>query len=94
MKNAAHAGGSKKRKWKLFSAENGFDSVLFSLLMIILAVGLVCLLSASHAYSFYKNDGDSYHYIERQLLFAAMGVAAMLAVSLSIITCCTALRCR
>lgn len=81
MQTAAHAGKGKKRRWKLFSAENGFDSVLFSLLMIILAVGLVCLLSASHAYSFYKNDGDSYHYIKRQLLFAVGGVVAMLIIS-------------
>lgn len=71
----------RKKKIKLFAAQNSFDSVFFSLLMLILAVGLVCLLSASHAYSFYKNDGDSYHYIKRQLIFALVGVCVMLAVS-------------
>ncbi|MBR7091665.1 MAG: cell division protein FtsW [Clostridia bacterium] len=55
--------------------------VFFALTMLILVIGLVCLLSASHAYSFYKNDGDSYHYIKRQLIFALMGIAAMVAVS-------------
>ena len=71
----------RKRGWHLFKAENGFDMVFFALTMLILVIGLVCLLSASHAYSFYKNDGDSYHYIKRQLIFALMGIAAMVAVS-------------
>lgn len=68
-------------KKKLFAADKGFDSVFFSLLMLILVIGLVCLLSASHAYSFYKNDGDSYHYIKRQLIFAVVGVVAMFVLS-------------
>lgn len=48
--------------------------------IVLLTIGLVMLFSASYAYAFY-NKGNSFYYIERQLLFAAMGVAAMLAVS-------------
>ncbi len=53
----------------------------FILTMLVLAVGLVSLFSASFAYAYYWNDGDSYYYIKRQLIFAAIGVVFMLAAS-------------
>ncbi|MBO5929202.1 MAG: cell division protein FtsW [Clostridia bacterium] len=53
----------------------------FILLILVLAVGLVCLFSASFAYSYYRNGGDSYYYIKRQLIFAVIGLGAMFAVS-------------
>ncbi len=69
----------KKRRWFNFSA--GFDMPFFILTMLVLAVGLVSLFSASFAYAYYWNDGDSYYYIKRQLIFAAIGVVFMLAAS-------------
>lgn len=51
------------------------------ILMLILVVGLVSLFSASYAYSYYWNNGDSFYYIKRQLLFAVLGVVAMLIIS-------------
>ncbi len=71
-----------KRVLGLFSRTAGFDMPFFILVVLVLAVGLVCLFSASYAYSYYQNKGDSYYYIKRQLIYAALGVIAMLVVSL------------
>jgi len=49
--------------------------------LILLVVGLIMLFSASYVYSYYYEKGDSFHYIRRQALFAAVGVAAMFLVS-------------
>lgn len=70
----------QKKKIRFFSVANGFDTPMFILLMILLVVGLISLYSASYVYSFYKND-DSYLYIKKQLLFAVLGVVAMLLIS-------------
>lgn len=71
-----------KRFWGLFTRAAGFDMPFFVLLMLILVVGLVSLFSASYAYSYYQNDGDSYYYIKRQLIFAVLGVILMMLISL------------
>ena len=71
-----------KRILGLFSRTAGFDMLFFVFLMLVLAAGLVSLFSASYAYSYYQNGGDSYYYIKRQLIFAGLGVVAMLIVSL------------
>ena len=56
------------------------DATFLVLVLVLLTVGLVMLFSASHAYAFY-NEGNSFYYIERQLFFAVVGVAAMLFAS-------------
>ena len=61
----------RKRRGKI-------DIPFLVITLILLIFGLVMLFSA--AYAFY-NQGNSFYYIERQLLFAVMGIAAMLAVS-------------
>lgn len=71
----------RKRKKKFFYASAGFDIPFLLILLAILVVGLVCLYSASYAYSFYWNDGDSFYFIKRQLIFAVIGVVAMFACS-------------
>lgn len=70
-----------KRILGLFSRPGGFDMPFFILLILVLAVGLVSLFSASYAYSYYQNGGDSYFYIKRQLIYAAVGVVVMIGVS-------------
>lgn len=70
----------KESRFKLFRTA-GFDMPFFILLILVLAVGLVCLFSASFAYSYYRNGGDSYYYIKRQLLWAAFGILAMFVAS-------------
>lgn len=56
------------------------DVTFLLLVLVLLTFGLVMLFSASYAFAFY-NEGNSFYYIERQLFFAVVGVAAMLAVS-------------
>ncbi len=70
-----------KRRFGIFSRPAGFDMPFFILLMLVLVVGLVSLFSASYAYSYYQNGGDSYYYITKQLGFAAVGVVLMLIIS-------------
>ncbi|HJD23504.1 MAG TPA: FtsW/RodA/SpoVE family cell cycle protein, partial [Firmicutes bacterium] len=70
-----------KKRFRLFSVSQGFDMPFLIILMIILVVGLICQFSAGYAYSYYWNDGDSFYFIKRQLIFALIGVAAMLFIS-------------
>jgi len=67
-------------KYALFSLGGGMDMPLFIFVMVLLAVGLVMLFSASYADSYYR-EGNSYYYISRQGGFAAFGVAAMVLIS-------------
>ena len=65
---------------KSFFITGAFDIPFFALTIIILAIGLVMLFSASYPYSYFES-GNSYHYFIRQLIFAVMGVVAMLVIS-------------
>lgn len=69
---------AKKRRRLLIAG--GFDMPFLILTLVLLAVGLICMFSASYVYAYY-NDGDSYFYIKKQMIFALVGVAAMLAAS-------------
>ena len=71
---------AKERLFEPRKRRGKIDIPFLVITLILLAFGLVMLFSASYAYAFY-NKGNSFYYIERQLLFAVMGVAAMLAVS-------------
>ena len=77
------AGGASKRRpmrYKLFSLGAGLDMPLLIFILVLLAIGLVMLFSASYANSYYL-QGNSYYYISRQAVFAVFGVAAMLLIS-------------
>ena len=74
--------GRNPRQLKFFNLATGFDMQFFALLMIILIIGLATLYSASHVYAFNYNDGDSFFYIRKQAIFAAMGLVAMLGISM------------
>lgn len=63
------------------AAQPGLDVPFLVLLLTLLCYGLVMLFSAGYAVAFYRR-GDAYTYIRPQLLFAALGVAAMYAASL------------
>ena len=80
-RSASAASDKSKRKWHIFSLANGFDMPFLIILLLILVVGLICQYSASYPYAYYWNDGDSYFYIRKQVMFALLGVAAMLIIS-------------
>ncbi len=69
-----------RRGW--LYAKSGFDIPFLVILLLLLAVGLVCLYSASYAYAYKWEDGDSYFYIRRQVIFALAGLVIMLVASL------------
>ncbi len=59
---------------------SGMDYVFLILVLVILMFGLVMLFSASYAYDIY-HEGNSFYHIERQLIFAVLGITAMIAIS-------------
>ena len=72
--------GEKKEKKNRLLSVGGFDMPFLILLLLVLSVGLICMFSASFVYAYYY-DGDSYFYIKKQMIFALVGVVAMLACS-------------
>ena len=75
---------NKKKKGFLdkFLIKNSMDLPFFLLLLLVLAIGLVMLLSSSYFYAFYNTSGnDSLHYFKRQLFFAITGLFIMYVVS-------------
>ena len=60
--------------------KSGFDLPFFVITMLILVFGLIMMFSASYAYAYYTY-GDSFYYIKRQLLWAVVGVFAMMIVA-------------
>lgn len=64
-----------KKKLSDFYIKNGMDIPFFVIMLIILAIGLVMLLSSSYIYAFhFAEDGNSLYYFNRQLFFAVVGV--------------------
>lgn len=70
---------SEKKKTNK-KAKGKFDLAFFSLVLILLTIGLVMLFSASYAYS-YSMYRDSYKFILNQSFYAVIGIAGMLVVS-------------
>ncbi len=68
------------KKFVNFRIPQKFDFSFFMIIIILLAFGLVMLFSASYAAAKEQYD-NSYYFINRQLIFAALGFAAMIALS-------------
>lgn len=63
-------------------AKGPIDLPFFLLVLLLTAIGLVMLLSASFPSAYYETkDHDPTYYFVRQTIFAVLGVAAMLAIS-------------
>ncbi len=69
-----------KKKFRLFFVKAPFDAPFMALLLVLLTIGLVCMFSASYVNGYYRED-DSYFYIKKQLIFAAIGIGAMIVLS-------------
>lgn len=76
-RNAKNGGGLLRG----LIGEGGIDIPFLAIVLALLTMGLIMLFSASYTYCYYNFDGDSLYYFKRQIVFAIMGVAAMLAVS-------------
>ncbi|MEE1160539.1 MAG: putative lipid II flippase FtsW [Acutalibacteraceae bacterium] len=71
---------AKLKKKKSTGTVGKLDITFLSFVLILLTVGLVMLYSSSYAFS-YNHYGNSYKFISRQAMFAAVGVVVMLIVS-------------
>lgn len=73
----------KSMNLKLNKSELGSIDITFLILIIlIVAVGLIMLFSTSYPTAYYSKDGNSFFYINRQLVFAILGIVAMLVVAM------------
>lgn len=72
-----------KKPIKRKRVTGGMDVPFFSVIIILLTIGVASLLSASYVFcsSSARCNYDSYYYFKRQLFFASVGVAVMLLVS-------------
>ena len=67
-------------------ARGPIDLPFLALVLLLTAVGLIMLLSASYASAYYNVDpsvdtgGNPYYYFIRQLIFAVLGIVAMFVV--------------
>lgn len=75
------SGGLLRRKLKIFSVRSGLDLPLFFITLLLLVIGLIMLFSASYPNAYYFKHGDSYFFIRSQAMWAALGVASMVAIS-------------
>ena len=80
-KNNAHKKFNLFSKFKIFSLKSGIDLPFLFLVLTIVVIGLVMLFSASYPSAYYLHKGDSFYFIRKQLLFAVVGIIAMLAIS-------------
>ncbi len=71
---------TEKRKTARKAPKSSIDLTFLVLTLLLLSIGLVMLFSASYANAYYLM-GNSLHYISKQLIFAVLGVVAMLVVS-------------
>ena len=69
-----------KIRFSLLSIGKGLDIPFLLLIFALLVIGLTMMFSASYPVAYYQM-GDSYYYLKRQLIFAVVGIAIMLAVS-------------
>ncbi len=60
---------------------SGIDIVMLVIIILLVCFGLIMVFSSSFATALQKK-GDSYYYIKRQLVFAVIGFAGMLGISL------------
>ncbi len=66
---------------KIKVEKNPIDLPFAIIVLILVVFGLIMVFSASTAYAYYRMDGDSYHYISQQTIFAIVGIIAMFAIS-------------
>ncbi len=61
--------------------KNPIDLPFTVIVLILVVFGLIMVFSASTAYAYYRMEGNSYHYISQQTIFAFVGVICMFLIS-------------
>lgn len=94
LNRIADAGYEKRKSQRTFSNSNrkkllnsgwfsvgmGIDLPFCIIILVLIAIGLVMMFSASYPVAYYTMN-DSYYYLKRQLAFAIVGVTLMFVVS-------------
>lgn len=71
-KNSKHKSGGSRE------AAGSFEyTFLVTVTLVLLAIGVVMVFSASWANAFFGENQDSYYYLKRELIFAALGLVLM-----------------
>lgn len=70
----------RKKRFAMFSVGMGLDLPFLLIILLLLAIGLIMMFSASYPVAYYRM-GDSFYFLKRQLLFAVIGVLLMLGIS-------------
>ena len=79
-RRASSKKGRRKIDFSLLNIGRGIDIPFILIIFVLLAIGITMMFSASYPVAFYE-IGDSYYYLKRQLIFAAIGLVIMIAVS-------------
>lgn len=61
--------------------KSGLDIPFLFLVITVLIIGLIMMFSASYPNAYYLHKKDSFYFIKNQLVFAVLGVCAMLFIS-------------
>lgn len=80
QRHASGKRGRRKTNFSLLMKGRGVDVPFVLLILVLLAIGITMMFSASYPVAYYE-IGDSYYYLKRQLLFALIGLAIMMLVS-------------
>lgn len=73
---------SKKRKAPgFFYSGLGIDMPFLIMVLVLLVIGILMMFSASYPVAYAEEDGDSYYYLKRQILFAVSGIGLMIFTS-------------
>lgn len=67
---------------RILSIEGRVDIPMLIVTLVLLAFGITMMFSASHAYSYRDNDGDSYAYVTTQMTAAVIGLVGMMFLTL------------
>ena len=67
---------------RFLSTEGRVDIPMLIITLVLLAIGITMMFSASIAYSYRDNNGDSYAYVRRQMTAAVIGLAGMAMLTL------------
>ncbi len=80
QRRSTSAPQKKKKKLKFFNIGLGLDMPFCLLVLVLLTIGITMMFSASYPIA-YSTYGDSYHFLKRQILFALIGIGAMIGLS-------------
>ncbi len=74
------AKGKHKVRRPLLDRGMGLDLPFLLLVLVLVIIGMIMMFSASYPSAYYKLN-DSYFYVRRQLIYAVIGLAAMVGIS-------------